>query len=234
MWLDLGMQIDGREDEAHITIFDHPKNDGFPSAWRVDDQFGVGPSRARQGDWTIPAGKDKTFRHRLVIHTGELNDKDITEQWRPGAGRQYTYALWGIAQEEGPQGQVSHPTGSGRGDDAAGRLRGQRLRPRADDHATDGVLLGRSRAHVDRGEPRLRIAWQRLFQLRRQPHPDPRRHRPRRRGRLAQGLPRRHPLPRRDRGRHGRPMAGRAAEPAVCPRPRRQTTRPTWTTSRCA
>ena len=101
MWLDLGMQIDGLEEEAHITIFDHPKNDGFPSAWRVDDQFGIGPSRARQGEWTIPAGKGKTFRHRLVIHTGELNDKDITEQWTAWSGQQYTYALWGIAQEEG-------------------------------------------------------------------------------------------------------------------------------------
>ena len=109
MWLDLGMEIDGREDEAHITIFDHPQNDGFPNAWRVDAQFGVGPSRARQGDWAIEAGKEKIFKHRFVIHTGELNDKDITEQWSAWSGQQYTHALWGIAQEEGRQAKFLTP-----------------------------------------------------------------------------------------------------------------------------
>ncbi|MGI9242251.1 MAG: PVC-type heme-binding CxxCH protein [Verrucomicrobiales bacterium] len=109
MWLDLGMGIDGRDDEAHITIFDHPENDGFPNAWRVDGQFGVGPSRARQGDWTIPAGQTRTFRHRLVVHTGELNDKDITELWTAWSGQEYTWALWGIAQEEGRNAKFLSP-----------------------------------------------------------------------------------------------------------------------------
>lgn len=101
MWLDVGMEIDGLENEGHITIFDHPKNDGFPNAWRVDHQFGVGPSRARQGDWSIEAGKSETFRHRLVVYTGELNDKKITEQWSAWSGQKYTSALWGLAKEEG-------------------------------------------------------------------------------------------------------------------------------------
>ena len=41
MWLDIGMQINGRKDKVHVAIFDHPNNAG----WRVDDAFGVGPSR---------------------------------------------------------------------------------------------------------------------------------------------------------------------------------------------
>ena len=101
MWLDIGMEIEGREDEAHIAIFDHPKNEGFPNAWRVDGQFGVGPSRARQGDWKIARNREKTFRHRFVIYTGEVNDKKITEQWSAWSGQRYTSALWGIAQAEG-------------------------------------------------------------------------------------------------------------------------------------
>jgi putative membrane-bound dehydrogenase-like protein len=101
MWLDIGMEIEGREDEAHIAIFDHPKNDGFPNAWRVDGQFGVGPSRAIQGDWKIERGKEKLFYHRFVIYTGEINEKKITEEWSAWSGQDYFRALWGIARQEG-------------------------------------------------------------------------------------------------------------------------------------
>lgn len=39
-WLgfDVGMQIEGRKDWAHIAILDHPENKGFPQCWRVDGQ----------------------------------------------------------------------------------------------------------------------------------------------------------------------------------------------------
>ncbi|MFT5107950.1 MAG: putative membrane-bound dehydrogenase-like protein [Pseudoalteromonas tetraodonis] len=109
MWLDISMGIEGRDDEAHIAIFDHPRNDGFPNAWRVDAQFGVGPSRAIQGDWVIKKGKEKIFQHRLVIYTGELRDKDLTEQWSAWSGQKYTSALWGIAQQEGHDAKFLSP-----------------------------------------------------------------------------------------------------------------------------
>ncbi|RMG16292.1 MAG: hypothetical protein D6730_25325, partial [Bacteroidetes bacterium] len=35
-WVDVGMQIDGRDDWGHIAIFDHPQNNGHPLPWRVD------------------------------------------------------------------------------------------------------------------------------------------------------------------------------------------------------
>lgn len=38
MWTDVGMQVEGRDDLAHIAIFDHPDNAGFPQTWRVDGQ----------------------------------------------------------------------------------------------------------------------------------------------------------------------------------------------------
>ena len=44
-WTDVGIQLDGRNDLAHIAIFDYPKNSGFPTSWRVDNQLGIGPSR---------------------------------------------------------------------------------------------------------------------------------------------------------------------------------------------
>ncbi|MEM7602602.1 MAG: DUF6807 family protein, partial [Verrucomicrobiota bacterium] len=81
VWLNLRMQVEGREDQAHITIFDHPKNKGFPQAWRVDRQFGVGPSRARSGQWKIAKGDKEVIRHRLVVHTGKFDANRINEKW---------------------------------------------------------------------------------------------------------------------------------------------------------
>ena len=49
MWIDVGMQVEGRTDLAHVAIFDHPDNPGYPQAWRVDGQFGVGSARSRAG-----------------------------------------------------------------------------------------------------------------------------------------------------------------------------------------
>lgn len=104
MWVDVGMEIEGQDEWGHITIFDHPENDGFPQTWRIDGQLGVGPVRARMGDWTINKGETKVFKHQLVAYTGELNDVALTDQWNAyiGSNSMYTTAsLWGIAQEEG-------------------------------------------------------------------------------------------------------------------------------------
>jgi hypothetical protein len=80
-WTDVGIQIDGRHDPAHIVIFDHPKNKGFPTSWRVDSQLGFGPSRQIQSDWKI--GKDQTevFRYRLIVYTGQIDPAGVTRAW---------------------------------------------------------------------------------------------------------------------------------------------------------
>ena len=109
MWLDVGLQVEGREDLAHIALFDHSKNAGFPQPWRVDNQFGVGPVRARLGDWTIEAGETETIRHRLVVYTGELNDVALTQQWGRFSNQGGTYALWGLAQREGREAEFLTP-----------------------------------------------------------------------------------------------------------------------------
>ena len=79
MWLDVGMEIEGRDDFGHIAILDHETNGGYPQPWRVDNQLGVGPVRARLGDWNIKKGNTEVIKHRLVAYTGDLADHDLNE-----------------------------------------------------------------------------------------------------------------------------------------------------------
>lgn len=109
VWLDVGIQVDGREDQAHIAIFDHPKNPGFPQAWRVDGQLGVGPVPARFGDLRIERNKPLQIRHRMVVHTGKLNDVELTKQWSEYSGQRMAYAQWGQAQREGREAKFLTP-----------------------------------------------------------------------------------------------------------------------------
>ncbi|MEM8970063.1 MAG: DUF6807 family protein, partial [Bacteroidota bacterium] len=112
MWVDVGMQVEGRGDLAHITIFDHPDNAGFPQPWRVDGQLGIGPVRARLGDWTIAEGETEVIRHRLVVYTGDLDDVEMKAAWEEytGEGAMYsTAALWKIAQQEAREAKFLTP-----------------------------------------------------------------------------------------------------------------------------
>lgn len=81
-WNDIGLPIDGRKDKAHIVIFEHPGNAGFPNAWRVDNELGVGPSRQILGDWSIQKGNAEVIRYRLIVYTGEFSEATITRLWK--------------------------------------------------------------------------------------------------------------------------------------------------------
>lgn len=112
MWVDVGMQVDGRNDLAHIAIFDHPENKGYPQTWRVDNQMGIGPARARTGDWKIEKGDTEVIRHQLVVYTGELNDVKLTQTWSDFSGNASMYntaTLWGLAQKEGLEAKFLTP-----------------------------------------------------------------------------------------------------------------------------
>lgn len=112
MWVDVGMQVEGREDLAHIAIFDHPDNKDFPLPWRVDGQLGVGPVRARLGDWSIPKRTIEVIRHQLQVYTGKLNNLELTGHWSDYSGKEATYAtasLWGLAQKEGHDARFLEP-----------------------------------------------------------------------------------------------------------------------------
>ena len=109
LWVDVGMKVEGRDDQAHIAIFDHPDNAGYPQPWRVDGQLGIGPARARTGDWSIPKGKMEIIRHQLVVYTGELDDVALTETWSKYSGHNSTYAMWQVAQREGKEAKFLTP-----------------------------------------------------------------------------------------------------------------------------
>jgi putative membrane-bound dehydrogenase-like protein len=100
-WVDVGLQIEGRNDLAHIAVLDHPENKGFPQHWRVDSQMGIGPARARLADWQIKKGKVEIIKHQLVVYTGDLNDVTLNKIWSDFSGQEMMYSLWGIAQQEG-------------------------------------------------------------------------------------------------------------------------------------
>ncbi|MBC7774478.1 MAG: PmoA family protein [Phycisphaerae bacterium] len=112
MWVDVAMQVEGRDDFAHVAIFDHPENKGYPQPWRVDNQLGVGPARAREADWQIKKGETEVIRHQLVVYTGTLNDVDLTKTWSAFSGAEGDYntaVLWNIAKEEAKQSKFLKP-----------------------------------------------------------------------------------------------------------------------------
>lgn len=112
MWIDIGMDREDRTGRLHVAIFDHPDNKGYPQPWRVDDQMGVGPVRARLGDWHIAAGESETIRHQLLFYTEEMSDVELTEAWQDYSGNDGMYSiasLWGIAQQEGREAEFLTP-----------------------------------------------------------------------------------------------------------------------------
>ena len=109
VWTDVGIQVEGRSDPVHIAIFDHPKNKGFPLPWRVDGQMGIGPVRARMGDWMIAKGQKEIIRHELFVFTGELDDVAVSQQWSAFSGQAMAFAQWQIAQQEGRSAQFLTP-----------------------------------------------------------------------------------------------------------------------------
>ena len=81
IWTDLGIQVEGRDDLAHIVIFDHPDNHGFPVPWRVDGQFGFGPN-SEWIDRRIDKGRTEIIRYRLIAYTGDLDPAATTRAWK--------------------------------------------------------------------------------------------------------------------------------------------------------
>lgn len=87
-WIDVGMQIQGREDWGHVAIFDHPDNKAFPISWRVDGELGIGPSRQIMGDWNIAKGETEVIRYRLLVYTGDLNAAEMSRAWKEYGGQE--------------------------------------------------------------------------------------------------------------------------------------------------
>lgn len=104
MWVDVGMQVEGRDDLAHITIFDHPQNRGYPIHWRVDNELGIGPAPSRKEDIKITKGETEIFRHQLFVYSGILNDLVLSDQYNAFTGNNSMYSqaeMWEVARQEG-------------------------------------------------------------------------------------------------------------------------------------
>jgi putative membrane-bound dehydrogenase-like protein len=112
MWIDVGIQVDGRGDPAHVAIFDHPDNTGYPQPWRVDGQLGVGSGRSRAGDFSLKTGDVEVLRHQFLVYTGTMSDIELTQAWTEFSGNRSLYstaALWNIAQREGREAKFLTP-----------------------------------------------------------------------------------------------------------------------------
>lgn len=109
VWCDVGIQVEGRQDPGRIAIFDHPQNKGFPQPWRVDGQLGIGPVRARTGDWKIAKGQKEIIKHQFYVSTGALNDVETTNRWAAFSGQPMAYAQWQLAQQEGRKAEFLTP-----------------------------------------------------------------------------------------------------------------------------
>ena len=84
-WVDMGIQVEGRDDLAHIAVCDSPGNVGFPVAWRVDSQFGFGPDRSWR-EWSMHKGQSEALRYRLLAYTGDFNTTEVNRVCAESAG----------------------------------------------------------------------------------------------------------------------------------------------------
>ena len=57
----------------------NPKNIGFPNYWRVDGNFGIGPSYVIRGPIQLAKDEELLLAYRLVVHEGYL-EKNETEK----------------------------------------------------------------------------------------------------------------------------------------------------------
>ena len=65
-----------------VAVFDHPGNANHPSGWRVDEQGLINPDVSMLGDWSIPAGKERAFRYRILVYRGPARAEGLNEQFR--------------------------------------------------------------------------------------------------------------------------------------------------------
>jgi hypothetical protein len=81
-WVAVAMPIEGREDWAGMAIMDHPSNPAHPTTWRVDNEFGISPSRVIAGSWKIARGTVDSYRYRVFAFTGRPDNEHIEAAWR--------------------------------------------------------------------------------------------------------------------------------------------------------
>lgn len=82
-WIALAMPIPGRASGvAGIAMLDHPSNPEHPAPWRVDDSYGIVPSRCIAGEWRLPREETTLSRYRVFVFIGGISRETVASEWR--------------------------------------------------------------------------------------------------------------------------------------------------------
>ncbi len=69
-WVNITMKWPEHPIAYGFTVFENPKNKGYPNYWRVDGNFGIGPSTVIKGETKIIKSGELILAYRLHIHEG--------------------------------------------------------------------------------------------------------------------------------------------------------------------
>jgi putative heme-binding domain-containing protein len=86
------------EETFGIALFDHPDNTNHPSGWRVDEQGLINPAVSLLGDWSLVAGKERSFRYGVLIYRGPGQAEFLERQFKAFAA-----ATRAVTPREGPK-----------------------------------------------------------------------------------------------------------------------------------
>lgn len=78
-WVDITMKWPEHSTPYGFSILESPKNKGFPNFWRVDGNFGIGPSTVIKGETKINKGGELKLAYRLHIHEGYSEQATIEQ-----------------------------------------------------------------------------------------------------------------------------------------------------------
>ena len=81
-WVAVAMPLVGREDAAGMAILDHPSNPFHPTTWRVDNEYGISPSRVIAGSWQISKGTVDRYRFRIRVFCGDIVGESVEQAWQ--------------------------------------------------------------------------------------------------------------------------------------------------------
>lgn len=82
-WIALAMPVPGRASgAAGIAVLDHPSNPGHPTPWRVDDNYGIVPSRCIAGEWFLSDEEATLSRYRVFVYVGGISRQAVESEWR--------------------------------------------------------------------------------------------------------------------------------------------------------
>ncbi len=81
-WAAVAMPVAGRTNPVGFAILDHPDNPNHPTTWRVDNEYGLSPSRVIAETWSIQKDDVDRYAFRLFVFCGQIDRDRIENVWR--------------------------------------------------------------------------------------------------------------------------------------------------------